>query len=226
MCKSLAVSGCGQDGGLYSPVAPSRRRPHMKLILASLLLILAAAAAPVPAGDEDFPDDFATSAARSDEQFWSALAASSWLGEGPVDAARTVYVFMDPECPYCHRFWQAVQPWVSAGGVQVRYVLVDLLGAESTRQAMAILAATDPGAAFRAHESGEEVPAAPAGTSDAAPAVLRGNLELFRELGFHAVPSSVFRGEDGALHRWPGLPAPADMADLLGPLPAADDAQG
>jgi thiol:disulfide interchange protein DsbG len=45
------------------------------------------------------------------------LQNSSWIADGSIGARRVVYVFTDPNCPYCNKFWAEARPWVQAGKV-------------------------------------------------------------------------------------------------------------
>lgn len=55
---------------------------------------------------------------------WKQLGASHWIQDGKKDAPRTVYVFTDPNCPYCNKFWSDARPWVDSGKVVLRHVMV------------------------------------------------------------------------------------------------------
>src|SRR5699024_4552653 len=54
------------------------------------------------------------------KRIWSQLENSTWVPDGDADAPRTVYVFSDPNCPYCYQFWSQSRPWVESGKVQLR----------------------------------------------------------------------------------------------------------
>src|SRR5699024_1334781 len=80
------------------------------------------------------------------DEVWSDLEETDWVADGADDAPRTVYMFTDPNCPYCHQFWELARPWVEAGKVQVRHILVGILKPDSMPKAAAILSAKDPAA--------------------------------------------------------------------------------
>src|SRR5699024_2917269 len=46
---------------------------------------------------------------------WQQLENSTWFAEGAEDPETIVYVFSDPNCPYCHLAWLANQPYMDAG---------------------------------------------------------------------------------------------------------------
>ena len=93
------------------------------------------------------------------EAMWNMLETNShWIGEGSNDAATKVYVFTDPNCPYCKALWENVQPWVKSGKVQIRHIPVGVLGESSRKKSAYILAAANPVKAMIDNESGK-VPA-------------------------------------------------------------------
>src|SRR5699024_10065809 len=55
------------------------------------------------------------------EKAWGQLESSHWVRDGNKDAKVIVYEFTDPNCPFCHKFWEAAKPWVASGKVQIRH---------------------------------------------------------------------------------------------------------
>ncbi len=66
------------------------------------------------------------------EAIWKQLDESTWVADGKARAPRVVYAFSDPNCPYCNRFWEAARPWVDAGKVQLRHIIVGVIRADSS----------------------------------------------------------------------------------------------
>ena len=60
------------------------------------------------------------------------LEKSRWIKDGDDKAPRVVYVFTDPNCPYCMQFWQMARPWVESGKVQLRHIMVGILAPSSS----------------------------------------------------------------------------------------------
>jgi thiol:disulfide interchange protein DsbG len=141
------------------------------------------------------------------EAQWKALEGSNWVAEGDPHAKRIVYVFVDTRCPYCHHLWQASQPFLKKGGVQVRNILVGVIKAESLPEAAHILAARDPTAAWVRNESNFGKNPTP---SNAAPAAavdkVRANAELMQELGFMGTPGIVWKDAQGKIQVLQGMP--------------------
>ncbi len=153
---------------------------------------------------------------------YQALASASTIkeGEGRKDAG-PIYVFFDPNCPYCHKLWLALQPYERAG-LQVHWVPVAYLGPTSQPKAARMLASADRTAAFREHMQhfGQDrtVPADAKASNDTAQALER-NLALMHQFGMQGTPGLVWRGDDGKVRTLVGLPPASALPRITG-LPA------
>ncbi|MCA1770652.1 MAG: thiol:disulfide interchange protein DsbG, partial [Halomonas sp.] len=108
----------------------------------------------------------------------------------------------------------AARPWVEAGEVQLRHIMVGILAANSPAKAATLLAADDPAAALHAHSDGGEEVAPSAQTREIEEQVYANN-QLFEDLGMIATPSTLFR--DGErVDRVQGLPSAERMIDVMG----------
>lgn len=156
--------------------------------------------------------DLTTPAMRQVSAFtgaqWKALEKSTWVAEGDKNAERVVYVFTDTECPYCHKFWKASQPWLEKGGVQVRNILVAVISPKSLPRAAGILAADDPAAAWKRNEANFGKQGAPGKGKPSATAErkINANNDLMVRLGFFGTPGIVYKDADGKIHTVHGLP--------------------
>src|SRR5580698_4973822 len=63
----------------------------------------------------------------------------------------TIYVFMDPNCIFCHYAWEAFQPY-EAVGLQVQWIPMGFLKPDSSGKAAALLDARDGAALLRENE--------------------------------------------------------------------------
>ena len=153
------------------------------------------------------------------ERSWKTLEESAWVRDGKADAPRVVYTFSDANCPYCHRFWEAARPWVDAGKVQLRHVMVGVIREDSPAKAAAILTAPNPSAALleneRLFDKGGIKPAASL-TAEVANK-LDANQVLMIELGFQGTPGILFKDAQGMVQRRSGMPQGDDMTVVLGP---------
>lgn len=148
---------------------------------------------------------------------WKELAASAWIADGSARAARVVYVFTDPNCPYCNKFWKDARPWIDGGKVQLRHIMVGILGPTSPGKAAALLSASDPAAALHAHESRKREATALATVPARAAAQLQGNHTLMQQMELGATPAIMYLDSAGLLHIEQGAPQPAKLAQILGP---------
>lgn len=165
---------------------------------------------------------------------WSKLESSHWIEDGKKGAPRTVYVFTDPNCPYCNKFWADARPWVDSGKVVLRHVMVGILTPTSAGKAAALLTAKDPAAALAAYErghmeqngktmaSGRPRPLGDAGLKplEDIPAdiesKLTANHRLMASLGLQATPAMAWRDANGNVQMRTGAP-PSELPAILGP---------
>ncbi|MGH8274909.1 MAG: thiol:disulfide interchange protein DsbG [Gammaproteobacteria bacterium] len=147
------------------------------------------------------------------------LESRNWIAEGARHPKRTVYAFIDPDCPYCHMLWEKAQGYYDKG-VQVRYILVAILGESSLGKAAAILAAKNPSRAFRKNESGFSHHSGAITPLKKVPDKLRDeiaeNNALMQHFGFDGTPGMVWKVEDGAVKTQEGLPLKGDLDYIFG----------
>jgi len=153
------------------------------------------------------------------DKTWKQLESSTWIADGSKTAARVVYVFTDPNCPYCQKFWNDARPWVKADKVQLRHVMVGILGPTSAGKAAALLTAPDPAVALSQHElqqtSGGLKPLNPV----PAPvrAQLDANYKMMEQLGASATPAIFYKDGSGKLQKMQGAPSAEMLSKILGP---------
>lgn len=142
----------------------------------------------------------------------SKLDAGGHLINEGRSTAPILYVFADPNCSFCYRFYTMAEPLVSSGRLQLRWVMVAFLQASSAAKATAILSASDPRAALHAdedrfdvtHESGG---IAPASTQDKAlQQVLQAHVSAMDALGAQGTPTLLYRDARGHWSAQVGLP--------------------
>ncbi|WP_313085401.1 thiol:disulfide interchange protein DsbG [Pseudomonas sp.] len=154
------------------------------------------------------------------KEMWQRLEHSTWIADGAADAPRVVYLFSDANCPYCNLFWKQARPWVEAGDVQLRHVMVGMLRPDSAGKAAALLSAADPEAALGRHEAaGKASRLEPA--ASITPKVseqLEANLALMAEMGASATPAIYYLDDRGRLQQRQGAPDPELLKRMMGPL--------
>lgn len=165
---------------------------------------------------------------------WKQAEASHWIADGQAKAPRTVYVFTDPNCPYCNKLWADARPWVDSGKVVLRHIMVGILTPTSAGKAAALLADKDPAAALLAYERGHSAENAktlssgrpkPLGDSGIKPlasipaaiqAKLEANEKLMAQWGLQATPAVIWRDSAGLVQMRSGAPESA-LREIFGP---------
>lgn len=140
-------------------------------------------------------------------------------GTGP--AKRIVYIVFDPNCPYCSIAWKTLRPHL-AEGLEVRWVPVAYLQADSGTKVAALLGAKDPAAALEANEQGFNVQTheggiVPASTiPSSVAAALKQNDDIMSRLGSSATPTFVWMDANHTIQSQVGLPEPLRMLEIVG----------
>lgn len=143
------------------------------------------------------------------------IGQTTWISEGK--GPHVIYVFFDPNCPFCHRLYLNTRDWVKQGKVELRWIPVGILTATSAGKAAAILGAKDPRQAFYQNEDHydrggaieEDIP------TPAVEKKLKANDMLLARTGFGAVPVMLFDGNDGTPIIVQGSPPKAKLAVIL-----------
>ncbi|MEJ2360436.1 MAG: thiol:disulfide interchange protein DsbG [Gammaproteobacteria bacterium] len=133
-------------------------------------------------------------------------------GKGP----HIIYIFFDPNCPYCHRLYEHTRKWIKQGKVQLRWIPVGILTTTSPGKAAAILGAKDPLKAFYYNENHykngggieEDLPSASTDKK------LKANAALLARSRVGAVPAMLFRTKDNKPYLIEGAP-PTDKLPII-----------
>lgn len=151
------------------------------------------------------------------KEMMAEIHSATWLEEGK--SSHLLYVFFDPNCPYCHKVYVNTREAVKHGDIRIRWIPVGVLTATSYGKALTILDSKDPLKAFYHDEnnySGENGGAAEEALdgSDKAQKALKENTKLLRLTGFDAVPSILFDTKDDQPYLIQGSP-PADKLKII-----------
>lgn len=120
-------------------------------------------------------------------------------------------IFVDPNCPYCHKLFMDLQPRIARANLTVRWIVVGILRASSAGKAVAILRSKKPLQALimnedhfsRAMGGGAIQPVPVAGRAGQA---LRINDHLFNATGANGVPTLLFEDVHHHVIMLQGLP--------------------
>jgi thiol:disulfide interchange protein DsbG len=155
-------------------------------------------------------------------------AGGHLISEGRATAP-LLYVFADPNCSFCYRFYRMAEPLVSSGRLQLRWVMVGFLQSSSTAKATAILSASDPRTALHAdedrfdvaHESGG-IPPARSQIKELQD-VLQAHVSAMDTLGVNGTPTLLYRDPQGHWATAVGLPTSDWLTQFVHgkPLPAS-----
>lgn len=150
------------------------------------------------------------------ESAWEQLENANWIAEGDENAERIVYVFMDPNCPFCSAFWHAARPYVGEKA-QLRHIMVDILRQDSLGKSARILSADSPVEALATHELNHENGGIEPLTKIPADirARIEANTELMSAIGAHATPAIYFRDANGEVRQLMGMQPPAVIAEQI-----------
>lgn len=145
------------------------------------------------------------------------LDRAKWIATGSKSAARVVYVFTDPDCPFCNDLWKALKT-ARASDVQIRYLLVAVIDADSRGKDAAILESPDPAATLEKHERdyghGGIPPKAVVQPQTAE--TISVNEALMGALQIYGTPGLVYLDEHGQVKVFAGMPDPAQLQTIVG----------
>ena len=155
--------------------------------------------------------------APAGRELWQRMEKANWLLEGDKNAPRVVYLFADPFCPYCKQFWQQAQPWVKAGKVQLRTLLVGVIKPESTATAAAILASQDPARSWHNYETAgsNSAPTLSASPDSKHLKMLKDHEAIMDALGANATPAIYYMNDENELQQVTGLPDNEQMKQIM-----------
>ncbi|MGA8009920.1 MAG: thioredoxin fold domain-containing protein, partial [Thiomonas sp.] len=137
---------------------------------------------------------------------------------------RALFIFFDPNCPFCHELYKKLRAFVGQDDVQFRWIPLGMLTASSLPKAAAILQAPDPLKAFDKNENDYDFAAngQPGGGIEPATTIvskvreaLAANLALYNSQKLFGVPVVIWRKADGRADMLIGVPSDAQIQTIL-----------
>jgi len=135
-------------------------------------------------------------------------------------STHVVYIFFDPNCPYCHRLYVNTRDWVKRNAMEFHWIPVGVLTTTSQGKAAAILGAKDPQKAFYQNEDHymrnddgggiDEIIA-----TDNIAKILKANVNVLQLSGSNAVPAMLFRANNGQAVMIQGAPPKKRLKQIL-----------
>lgn len=156
------------------------------------------------------------------EEMAQALAQDPYLVSEGREGAPEIYVFADPNCIFCHKFWKQTRDWVADGKVQLHWVMVGFLKPSSLGYSAAILTAEDRAAALQMFEESFGQNSKESGLQELSPipteieAVLEKHLSQMAAVGFSGTPGLLYKGVDGEWRGQTGVPQQDTLGKALG----------
>ena len=145
------------------------------------------------------------------------LDRATWIAAGAKSSERVVYVFTDADCPYCNDLWKAMQT-ARAPDVQIRYLLVAVIDADSKGKAGAILESKDRAAALekaeRNYDHGSIAPKA--NLLPATSETISFNGDLMSALHIFGTPGLIYLDANKQVKVFAGMPDEAQLRTIVG----------
>ncbi len=196
-------------------------RHMLAAILAAVLALNLNVAAAEPAEDSRDGGGRAASGTAAGAVL-ADLPNATWIAEGK--GQRVVYIFIDANCPSCALLYRNLRSLVEPQDLQIRWVLVAVVGPTSLGKAAAMLQAPDRLAALRRNEeryhgesySGgleEDIP------TDETERKLRANERLFNRLDIPVVPTMLFEDRNWRAVIIQGALSPLALRKVFARLP-------
>ena len=148
------------------------------------------------------------------------IKQATWIRDGK--SKHVIYVFTDPNCPYCNKVFNLLRPAVERGEVELRWILIGKVMASSIGKAAAMIEDKNPTEALYRNESGfsqetgsfggileEPVP------RDDTLRLLEANHALLKRSGHDAIPTLIFRTKDGKAEIVRGAPPAVTLEKLI-----------
>lgn len=148
-------------------------------------------------------------------KMWGELEKAPWVAEGAKDPKSVIYVFKDANCGFCHLAWKALQPYEKVG-LQVRWVPVAFLAADSYDKAGALMTAKNPEEAIAAlHEKWGAKVAVPQASKEIR-AKLDANNKLMNSWGFRGTPATLYKDKSGTVKAVSGMFQLSELPTITG----------
>ena len=160
--------------------------------------------------------------ARQAEGVLAQIGKATYLAEGK--GPRALYIFFDPNCPFCHELYKKLRAFVGKADVQFRWIPLGMLTPSSLPKAAAILQAPDPLQAFYKNENDYDFAAngQPGGGIEPAESItskvkaeLAANLAIYNSEKLFGVPVVIWRKADGRADMMIGVPSDAQIQIML-----------
>lgn len=145
----------------------------------------------------------------------------TYIQQGSNNAAHQAYILFDPNCIFCHRLFEAMQPAIASGKLAVRWVPVAFLKANSQGRVYALLSSKDPLAMLQQNEKNfndqTEDGGIPPLSSPSTQVVqqLQNNMAFLTETQIVSTPAILYKTSNGTPKLVSGFGDPCKINDLI-----------
>lgn len=159
---------------------------------------------------------------------WQDMASSHYITEASQQeqgsSNKIIYMFFDPNCPFCHLAWLALQPY-RLQGLEVRWIPVAYIKPDSRNRAAALLSAAPEQQAVLLQKNMETF-GQPLPELDKAPDArtreqLQANMDLMQSMGINGTPGWVWQDAEGEMQTHTGMLRLPRLPEITG-LPAQE----
>ena len=159
---------------------------------------------------------------KLDDSAWNDLQKTHKIFQGSKSTKKQLTAILDPNCPYCHLEFLALQPYIKANKVAVHWLVVGMLKPSSTEKSQAILSSKDPLAALTYNETHFDMKAENGGvTKEKYPINKQGvvaakaNSDFFTDQKFMNAPLIIYKNKKGEVMLHQGYAEKQQLEDLL-----------
>ncbi len=153
-------------------------------------------------------------------RLWARLKEAAMIREG--HGVKRLYVFFDPDCPYCHQLYETLQPLIGPKRLKVRWLPVGILRLSSFGKAAHLLEAKNPAVALAHAESGYReghgLAVTPRRATFKVGAGLVRNARLLNTAGGNGVPFLVYKDREGRVRAVVGDPPRGALLRIIARL--------
>jgi thiol:disulfide interchange protein DsbG len=125
------------------------------------------------------------------------------LTEGQADAEKELWVFFDPNCPYCHTIWETTRSFIDSGELKVHWMPVAFLSNTSAGKVAKFWQAEDQVAVFNEAEAkfnqGGSTPLRSSEITRETREMLEKNLDYMGDFGSNGTPTVIYETKEGGV---------------------------
>lgn len=149
---------------------------------------------------------------------WNALEKTSVVtqsAKGPVKSS--IYVFIDPNCGYCHLAYKALTPYVEKG-LEIKWVPVAFLREDSADKAAYLLTQKNKNEALDAINDsfGEDDANVTAEVTSEIKVILSKNSDIMRSVAFEGTPGILYKDKNGTVKGIGGMIKLSQIPEITG----------